>query len=361
MRKQFTGKYKDIISLENLFAAWEGFIKGKRGKRDVQEFALMLSDNIVQLHEDLANKTYRHGPYQSFHISDPKPRHIHKASVRDRVLHHAIYRKLYPFFDRIFITDSFSCRLGKGTHKAINRFRSFACKVSRNHTKTCWILKCDIRKFFASIDHEVLLEILRGYIQDENVIWLLRSVIQSFECSTSPLPPPLLLPLGQGEGIKGARGGGECGGKGLPLGNLTSQLFCNIYMNEFDRFVKHELRAEYYIRYADDFVLLSDDRERLKAQLLFISAFFEEYLKLFLHQEKIFVKTLASGVDFLGWIYFPHHKVLRSATKRRMIRRLWEYPKAETLQSYLGLLSHGNAYRVRQEVLSTFWLNHLQE
>ncbi len=190
--------FNNIISVENLLAAWEEFVSGKRGKRDVQEFSLRLMDNIFLLHSDLASRTYMHGGYVAFNISDPKPRNIHKAMVRDRLLHHAVYRILYPFFDRTFVSDSFSCRLGKGTHKALNRFRTFADQASRNHTRTCWVLKCDIRKFFANIDHDILKHILAGYIPDKDILWLLGRVIDSFY-STRP-------------------------SIGLPLGNLTSQL-----------------------------------------------------------------------------------------------------------------------------------------
>src|SRR3989344_2955229 len=149
MKIQLSHNFEDIISTENLLEAWEEFVNGKRSKKDVQEFSLHLMDNILSLHQDLANHSYRHGGYKAFNISDPKPRSIHKANVRDRLIHHAIYRVLYPFFDRTFIADSFSCRLRKGTHKSLDRFRSFAYKASKNNTRTCWILKCDIRKFFA--------------------------------------------------------------------------------------------------------------------------------------------------------------------------------------------------------------------
>ena len=227
--------YKDIISLPNLFTAWEEFLKGKRKRKDVINFSENLSDNILSLHTDLQNKTYNHSSYQAFNISDPKPRNIHKASVRDRLLHHAVYRILYPYFDKKFIQDSYSCRLNKGTHKAINQFRNYSRKVSKNNTKQCWILKCDIRKFFASIDHLTLRLIVAEHL-DEDTNWLLGQIIESFE--TNP-------------------------NKGLPLGNLTSQLLVNIYMNEFDQFVKHKLKAKYYIRYADDFLFLSQDRYHL--------------------------------------------------------------------------------------------------
>ena len=152
--------FEKIISVDNLLLAWTEFVRGKRNRKDVQEFQLHIMDNVLSLHQDLKNLTYKHGGYQAFKISDPKPRDIHKANVRDRLLHHAIYRVLYPYFDNRFIHDSYSCRIGKGTHKAINRFRVFFRKVSKNNTRTCFVLKCDIRKFFANIDHQIQKRIL---------------------------------------------------------------------------------------------------------------------------------------------------------------------------------------------------------
>lgn len=295
--------------------------------------------NIISLHNDLEAKTYHHGGYSHFKISDPKPRDIHKASVRDRLLHHAIYRTLYPYFDRRFIYDSYSCRNGKGTHRAMNQFRSFAYKVSKNHIKTCWVLKCDIRKFFASIDQQILMETLKQHSTDANILWLLQEVIQSFHTEKSregalSKSSPCLV------------------GKGLPLGNLTSQLLVNIYMNEFDQFVKHKLKVKYYIRYADDFVLLSRDKKYLTEIVRYIVLFLREQLQLELHPNKVSVTTFASGVDFLGWVHFPSHRVLRTASKKRMFRRLEEKEhKESSVQSYLGLLCHGDGWRLQQEIL----------
>src|SRR3989338_10868494 len=172
--------FKEISSMENLFLAWDEFIKCKKQKLDVLEFSLHLSENIYKLHSDLLDKSYTHGGYTHFNISDPKPRNISKASVRDRLLHHAIYRVLYPYFDQKFIHDSYSCRNLKGTHKALNRFRHFARKASMNNTKTAWVLKCDIRKFFASIGHDILTEMLKDYIPDKDIQWLLSEVVGSF-------------------------------------------------------------------------------------------------------------------------------------------------------------------------------------
>ena len=284
-------------------------------------------DNIVALHQELQEKTYRHGPYEAFKLNDPKPRHIHKASVRDRLVHHAVYRTLYPYFDRKFIFDSYSCRNGKGTHRAIRQFASMARVVSRNHTRTCWVLQCDIRKFFASIDQAVLQSVLQRYIPDQDILWLLKNIITSFQ--TAP-------------------------GKGLPLGNLTSQLFVNVYMNEFDQFVKRRLKIRQYARYADDFVMLSEDKQGLVDLLPTIEVFLAKELQLALNPNKVFLRTFASGIDFLGWVNFPHHRVLRTTTKRGMFRRLAEHPTAETAQSYLGLLHHGNAFTLQEKVIEEF-------
>jgi retron-type reverse transcriptase len=324
-----------------LLLAWQEFIRGKRNKPDVQKFLLNLIDNILQLHEDLSNKSYKHGEYYQFNISDPKPRNISKASVRDRLLHHAVYRILYPFFDQTFIYDSYSCRINKGTHKAIRRFHSMFLEVSNYNRKTCWVLKLDIKKFFASINHEILKNILARYIPDQDILWLLGEIILSFQ---TPHPASgHLLPKGEG----------NCG---LPLGNLTSQLFVNIYMNEFDQFVKHELKVKYYIRYADDFMILHPHREVLTALLYRIVVFLKQELRLTLHPNKIFLKTMTSGVDFLGWINFPNYRVLRTTTKRRMFRRLKEHATSETLQSYLGLLKHGQTCKIQKQVLNDYWL-----
>lgn len=321
MRIQLSHKFSEIISLENLLAAWQEFLVGKRHRLDVQILSANLLDNILALHDDLLYHRYAHGGYQAFRISDPKPRQIHKASVRDRLLHHAIYRQLYPFFDRTFISDSYSCRLGQGTHKALGQFKKYFWQVSRNDTRNCWVLKGDMRKFFASIDHGVLLGILTEYIPDQEIIWLLSKVIDSFNSSDI--------------------------NRGLPLGNLTSQLFANIYLNQFDQFVKHKIKAKYYIRYADDFVILSEDRIWLKRQINPLQTFLSNNLKMELHPDKLFLKTVSSGLDFLGWVHFSDHRVLRGATKRRMLRNIQKNTSRESLESYLGLLKHGNAQKLQ--------------
>lgn len=251
--------------------------------------------------------------------------------MRDRLVHHAVHRVSYQFFDRRFIADAFSCRVGKGTHRALDRFRAFAWKVSRNHTRTCWVLKCDIRKFFASIDHAALMRILADRVRDKDALRLLGQIVGSHSAVGTP-------------------------GVGLPLGNLTSQLFANACMNELDQFVKRRLKARHYIRYADDFALLSESRDRLSNLLPSIRAFLRGELRLDLHPDKVSLRTLASGVDFPGRVHFPDHRVVRPATRRRMIRRVSGHPSEETLQSYLGLMKHGNARRLECGAKNLQWL-----
>jgi len=311
-----THTYNDIICLNNLLSAWQEFVRDKKNKHDVQVFSRQLMDNIILLRHDLANFTYQHSGYEHFKISDPKSRDIHKASVHDRLLHHAIYRILYPFFDKTFIPDSYSCRNNKGIHKAINRFRSMGYQVSRNNSKTCWVLKCDIKKFFASVDHTVLKNIFSKYIPDKDILWLLNQVIDSFEVSKN---------------------------KGLPLGNLTSQLFVNVYMNEFDQFVKHKLRQKYYIRYADDFVFMSNNRQELLNITISVRDYLGKKLTLEIHLKKISLSTLASGVDYLGYIHFPKYRILRTKTKKRVLR----LANHKNLPSYLGVLKHADTHKLQ--------------
>lgn len=274
----------------------------------------------------LQNRTYEHSDYFSFYVKDPKLRHIHKACVKDRVLHHAIFRILYPIFDKSFIFDSYSCRIGKGTHKAVNRLNDFARKVSKNNTKTCYVLKLDVKKFFYSINQDILINLIKRKIKDENVIWLVEKIIKSFP-------------------------------KGLPLGNITSQLFANVYLNELDQFIKHKLKIKYYIRYCDDFVILSRDKIYLENLVHKINEFLKNNLKLSLHPDKISIGGYYKGIDFLGYVSFPYFKILRVKTKKRIVKRIKKLIDIgsrtnfeQTIQSYLGILKHCNSYKIKDDL-----------
>jgi RNA-directed DNA polymerase len=175
----YTNLFENAISLESILEAWDEFKIGKRKKPDVQKFEYRLSDNLFSLQEELGNGTYRHGSYHEFRINDPKPRIIHKANVRDRIVHHAIYKSLAPIFEKSFIADSFSCRKDKGAHRAVERLKIFLDKAYKTN-RTCFVLKCDIRKFFQSIDHDILLDIIARRVKDRRMMHLVSEVVCSF-------------------------------------------------------------------------------------------------------------------------------------------------------------------------------------
>lgn len=343
----FTNLFSNLVNIENLFFAWEGFKKDKKKKEDVLEFEKIMETEIFKLHRELISYTYRHSGYIGFYISDPKRRHIHKAIVRDRVLHHAIMNILYPLYDKIFIHNSFSCRVGKGTHKGVDAMRSMLLKASNNNTKNVFILKCDIQKFFDSVDHNILIRILRERIKDEKLMNLLIEVIDSFDGSQSNLFER----------------------KGLPIGNLTSQLFANVYMDKFDQYMKHILKVKYYARYTDDFVVISDNKDYLLSLITTISLFLSHELKLTIHPKKIEIRKYSQGVDFLGYVVFPYHTQVRKRTLRRVRRKLdikMKLYRADqidktkldaTLMSYLGVLSHANTYRFSEQIKNEYFLS----
>ncbi|HLC44043.1 MAG TPA: reverse transcriptase/maturase family protein [Patescibacteria group bacterium] len=324
---------------------------GKSKKIDAQCFELDLVENILLLHFDLENKIYHHGNYTAFYVHDPKLRHIHKASVRDRVLHHAITKILMPLFEPVFIFDSYSSRKNKGTHRAVLRLKQLAWKLSANGNKIVWALKCDVRKFFDSVDHQILLEIIAGKIVDVDLMWLIKEIVSSFP-SENP---------SRGKPRERERAIGSAA-RGIPLGNLTSQLFSNIYLNSLDQFVKRGLREKCYVRYADDFVILSRDREHLEKLIPILVDYLDNKLKLTLHPDKIILRKFRQGVDFLGYVVFPHHIILRQKTKQRIIRKIKKNCEmfgdgliapetfAQTVQSYLGILRHCRGYGIRKEI-----------
>lgn len=321
--------YQQLISVENLFQAWGEFRKGKRKRKDVQVFERDLEDNLFNLHQTLKDKTYQHGSYKSFYVYDPKQRHIHKAFVADRIIHHLLYKYLYLLFDKSFIHDSYSCRLNKGTHKAVKRLENFTRKVSQNYSRSCWALKCDIKKFFASVDHRVLVELLENKVKDEGILWLLLKVINSFHSEFG-------------------------NGKGIPLGNLTSQVFANIYLNELDRFVKQKLKVKYYLRYADDFLIVLNNKKGLIGFVDQLKQFLLEKLKLDLHPKKVVLRKLSWGIDCLGYIVLPYYVLPRTKTKKRMFKKLKGKSNRlgfhQSLQSYLGYLSHSNSFMITQRL-----------
>ena len=337
--------FNQIISPANLFLAWDEFKRDKRKKLDVLIFEHKLEENIFSLHRELTNKTYKHDDYTSFFIQDPKQRHIHKAGVRDRVLHHAIFRILDSVFEPTFINDSYSCRVDKGTHRGVIALNKMLDKVSKNNHLPCFALKCDIKKFFDSVHHGILKNIITKRIKDNDTLWLMDEIIESYITKYSNL----------------------FNRRGIPIGNLTSQLFANVYMNEFDQFIKQELKIKNYVRYTDDFVIVSQNPSYLKNLIKVLTLVLEKRLDLKLHPNKIIIRKYSQGVDFLGYVIKPSFKLLRTKTKNRVFRKTKQRTREfnqgkisedtlnQSLQSYLGVLTHANAYQVSQKLKNQYW------
>lgn len=220
--------FESMVSVENLFFCWDQFKRGKKKRKDIQQFEVYLEDFIFELHEELIAGRYQHNPYKKFYVFDPKERHISKACVRDRLVHQMLYATLSKIFDPTFIEHSLSCRSGKGTHKGITHLNQFLRKISQNGAKQCFFLKMDIQRFFDSVDHVLLKRLIRKRIRDKRVLTLVDKIIDSFVFQ-------------------------EIDGRkiGIPLGNVTSQLFANIYLHELDLFVKETLRKKFYLRFCD--------------------------------------------------------------------------------------------------------------
>ncbi|PIN80520.1 hypothetical protein COV11_03875 [Candidatus Woesearchaeota archaeon CG10_big_fil_rev_8_21_14_0_10_30_7] len=294
--------YDELVALENLEIAFEKASNGKSFVSYVIEFEKKLKENLVKLQKELVSLTYKPLPLKSFVIFDPKTRLISKSDFRDRVVHHALIRVIEPIFDRTFISDSFANRRGKGTLKAVKRFDFFKRKVSKNNSRECFVLKADVKHYFETVNHDILLSLIKKKVTDSRVIVLIERILSNY----------------------------VSGGKkfvGMPLGNLTSQFFANVYLNELDQFVKHKLKAKYYIRYVDDFVILHENPRVLEDYKHKIDFFLKEKLKLELHPSKCKVMNLKSGVDFLGFRIFYYYKLLRKKNLRKFERVFEEMKK----------------------------------
>ncbi len=332
--------YNRLCSPKNLRFAFRKARKGKTLRPYVIEFESRLEENLQTLQTELLFHTYRPRPLQSFILRDPKTRKISRSDFRDRVVHHALCNVIEPIFERRFIYDSYANRKGKGPLRALERFDVFKRKVSGNNTRACFVLKADIRHYFDTVDHDILLSLIRKKVKDGRVIWLAGKILSNHKSTEE--------------------------GKGMPLGNLTSQFFANVYLNELDQFVKHVLKAKHYIRYVDDFVILDSSAEKLEGWKEKISLFLRDRLKLGLHPDKSRVRRLERGVGFLGFRVFYHHRLVRKKSLRKFetsfekMKRLYKAGKisresvAEKLEGWIAYVSHGNTYNYRMRLLDRF-------
>ena len=327
--KTYKHLYEELYSYENLEYAYQRARKGRTQKSYVLEFEKNIKKNLLELQRDLQFHSYRPKPLVSFLIKDPKVRIISKSHFRDRIVHHGICRIIEPLFEKSFIYDSYANRLGKGTSKALERFECFKRKVSKNNTLSSYVLKADIKKYFETMNPEILLSLVKTKIKDEKVLFLIKTILKNY--STGP-------------------------GKGMPLGNLTSQFFANVYLHELDLFVKHTLKVKYYLRYVDDFIILKNDPRTLEKYKLQIQAFLKEKLSLTLHPEKSKILYLKQGITILGFRIFPHHKLLRRGNMQRRIKELKKQKELykESFISYDEIYNSFQGWNVFARQANTF-------
>lgn len=314
--KTFENIYSEIISLPNLYRAFEKAKLGKKKQRTV-EFERNLHENLLNLHCELLDKTYKILPYFTFYVTDYKKRKIMCPNFRDQVVQHAIFNYLEQIYENLFIYDSYACRKDKGTHKACSRLKKFIGK----HSNEDYFLKCDITKYFYSIDHQKLKILIGKKIKDENTLWLINKIIDSH--AEEEIPSHINNPSCKKQE------------KGIPIGNLMSQLFANIYLNELDYFVKHNLRIKHYIRYVDDFVILGKSYDEMRDNLFKIQNYLAENLFLKLEEKKVQINKICFGVDFVGYVCFRKFIKVRTRNYRRFIKKL----NVKILEYYIGRLS----------------------
>jgi retron-type reverse transcriptase len=343
--KRHGNLFEQIASFPNLLAAERSALRGKRSRSAPAAFHFDLEPNLFELHADLHEDSYQPGAYRSFWIFDPKRRLISAAPYRDRVVHHAVCRIVEPVFDRTFIADSYANRNGKGTHKAIDRASGF-CRRWK------YALKCDVEKFFPSIDHEILLGLVARKIKCPRTLDLIGKIVRS----SNPQEPVLHYFAGDDLFTPHERR------RGLPIGNLTSQFLANVMLDPLDHYVKEHLRWLAYVRFADDFLLFGNDKARLHEVLDLLRCFLEPY-RLRLHPRKCVVVPVRSGVPFLGWHVYEDHRRVRRSTGLRFQRRLRElaaaYHRREigrheiraSLMSWIGHLKHGDTWGLRRRLL----------
>lgn len=336
--RTYKGLYPRIYDFQNLY---EAYLKARRGHRydhQVLVFTNNLESELIQLQNDLIWKTYRTGQYLRFYVYDPKTRLVAALPFRDRVLQHALCTIIEPLFERRFIFDSYACRVNKGTHVGVKRVTEFLTRAS-NKWENPYCLKADIRKYFASIRQNALLPIIKRTIACENTLGLVEDILTSWIDDDDPDP------------------------RGLPIGNLTSQLWANVYLDQLDHYVKEVLQVPFYVRYMDDFIIIDGD----KAKLWYLKRKIENFLdvKLGLHfNGKTSIFPVSHGVDFLGYRIWKDHKLLRKRSTKRIRRALKRLKRdyrdgkitAErinaTVQSWLGHAKHADSYRFRQKLFS---------
>ncbi len=328
--RRYGNIYDKICDLENLSLAFYKVSKGRRYYGDILQYKDALEENLIALQNKLVNKTYAPSPYRTFMLYEPKKRVIYVSPIKDRVVHHAVMNVVEPIWNNLFIHDSYACRTDKGTHAGVVRTVDFL-RRSRQEREKVYCLKCDITKFFPSINHHIMLKIIGKKIKCRNTLWLFERII--FNNSDDRDDPE---------------------SKDMPIGNLISQWGANLYLNELDQHIKHTLKVKYYIRYMDDFLVLHDDCRHLHWLKKEISLFLADRLKLGLNP-KSDIYPVSRGIDFLGYRIWYNNILLRKSSLVRATKRFKKFSRAYkeglinlsdvrcSLTSWLGHCKHAAA------------------
>jgi retron-type reverse transcriptase len=335
--------HEQVCAWDNIRLAYQNASRGKRGRNSTASFESLLADNLLELQQELVEKTYQPGKYKSFYIHEPKKRLISAAPFRDRVVHHALCNITVPYFERLFIPDSYANRKGKGTHHALDRCTQFSRRFK-------YVLPCDVKQFFPSIDHSLLFEILSKMLPDQSMMWLVGRILESGRGVLSEEYEMNFFPGDDLFCVNRPRG--------LPIGNLTSQWWANCYLNPFDQFVKRELGCRAYLRYVDDFLLFSNSkRELMRWREKVIKGM--GTLRLTLHEKNAYPKPVTEGIPFLGFIVFPNHRRLKArkgyAFRRKLRRMVKSAPNEKIKSSLQGWINHvryGDTYGLRNSMLT---------
>jgi len=338
--KRFGNLYDELISFESLLFASRKARRGKRMKEGCATFEMNLEEELWRLHDELHNGTWVPGPYREFTIYERRPRKISAAPYRDRVVHHALCSAIEPVFERCFIHDSYACRVGRGTHAALERFTYFA-------RRSRYLLKSDIRKYFPSIDHEILKVKIRRKIKCSPTLTLIDRIIDGSnpqdEMNVHFRGDDLFTPYNRRRGI--------------PIGNLTSQFFANLYLDSLDHHVLEQLKPKGYIRYVDDLTIFEDSKEKLWEMKHEIALYLEQE-RLTLHPSKTFVQPVTEGADHVGYQVFPNRRRMRKDVCFRFLRRLRrmndEVERQVSIQSWLGYVQWANAGGLALHVMQRF-------
>lgn len=360
--KSIKNIYEKIYDFENLYKAWEEARKGKRYRDDVLIFNRNFEEHLINIQNELIYGTYEVGKYHTFYVYEPKKRLIMSLPFKDRIVQWAIYRQLFPLYEDAFIYDSYACRRGKGTHKAADRLQYWLRQTDRKQERY-YYLKMDISKYFYRVDHDILLKILGRRIKDTQLLALLEKIINC-ESMNFGLPP--------GKEPDEVEVADRLCNKGMPIGNLTSQMFANIYLNEVDQYAKHELGLHYYIRYMDDIIILHHDKKYLAEVKELLRVFLDDNLRLDLNS-KTAIHPCSTGIDFVGYRIWATHRRLKKKTAvkiKRNLKKQIEKVRAggeskqrldRSIASYRGILSHCDSYGLRQSLNKLFIRKEQQE